>query len=62
MSTKGRPLIALRLDAATIAAVKISARQHGLTVSDLIRQLIDEQLKRDGIAATSEPLEGQMCM
>ena len=55
-------MIALRLDPAIIAALKISARRHGLTVSDLIRQLIDEQLKADGIPATSKPLEGQISM
>lgn len=61
-TTRGRPIITLRLDAATIAALKICARGHGLTVSDLLRQLIDEQLTRDGISVTSEPLPGQLSM
>lgn len=60
--SKGRPIITLRLDASTIAALKIAARNHGLTVSDLIRQLITDQLQRDGITATSETLEGQLSM
>ena len=56
---RGRPIITLRMDPGTIAALKISARNHGLTVSDLIRQLIDEQLKADGITAVSMPIAGQ---
>ena len=57
---RGRPIITLRLDAATIAALKMAAGKHGLTVSDLLRQLIDDQLKHDGISVTSEPLPGQI--
>lgn len=57
---RGRPIITLRLDAARITALKMAASKHGLTVSDLIRQLIDEQLSRDGIPTTSEPLPGQI--
>ena len=60
--TRGRPLVALRLSPEIIAALKISARQHGLTVSDLLRQLIAEQLKRDGISTTGKPLDGQISM
>ena len=59
---RGRPIITLRLDAGRIAALKMAADRHGLTVSDLLRQLIDEQLTRDGIPVTSEPLPGQLSM
>ena len=59
---RGRPIITLRLDASRIAALKIAANRHGMTMSDLLRQLIDNQLKQDGITATSEPLPGQMSM
>ena len=59
---RGRPIITLRLDAGRITALKMAANKHGLTVSDLLRELIDEQLARDGIPATSEPLPGQMSM
>lgn len=59
---RGRPIITLRLDAGRITALKIAAGKHGLTVSDLIRQLIDEQLTKDGISAANEPLPGQMSM
>ena len=57
---RGRPIITLRLDAARIAALKMAAGKHGLTVSDLLRQLIDDQLKQDGISVTSEPMPGQV--
>ena len=57
---RGRPIITLRLDAGRIAALKMAADRHGVTVSDLIRQLIDDQLSRDGISPTSKPLEGQL--
>ncbi len=59
---RGRPIITLRLDAGRIAALKMAANRHGLTVSDLLRQLIDDQLKQDGISVTSEPLPGQLSM
>lgn len=59
---RGRPIITLRLDAGRIAALKMAANKHGLTVSDLIRQLIDNQLKQDGISVTSVPLPGQVSM
>ena len=59
---RGRPIITMRLDAGRIAALKMAASKHGLTVSDLIRQLIDEQLSKDGIPITSEPMPGQMSM
>lgn len=57
---RGRPLIALRLAPETIAGLKICARKHGLTVSDLIRELIDQKLTQEGIRTTDKPLEGQI--
>ena len=59
---RGRPIITLRLDSGRIAALKMAASKHGLTVSDLLRQLIDAQLKQDGITATADPLPGQLSM
>lgn len=56
---RGRPILTMRLGPEIIAALKISARRHGLTVSDLIRQLIDDQLTRDGISTAPRPLPGQ---
>ena len=61
-TTRGRPIITLRLEPEIIAALKISARQHGLTVSDLLRQLIHQQLTEDGIPVTSKPIDGQISM
>ena len=61
MSSRGRPILTLRLDRATISALKISARRHDTTVSDLVRALIDEQLEKDGIdrSGTNVPISGQ---
>ena len=59
---RGKPIITLRLDAPRITALKMAADRHGLTVSDLLRQLIEDQLKQDGITISSEPLPGQMTM
>lgn len=56
---RGRPIITLRVGPEIISALKISARRHSLTVSDLIRQLIDDQLSRDGISTAPRPLPGQ---
>lgn len=49
-------------DSGRIVALKMAADKHGLTISDLLRQLIEDQLKRDGISVTSGPLPGQMTM
>ena len=59
---RGRPIITLRLDTGTIAALKISASKHGKTVSDLLRDLINQQLETDGISTKDTPLEGQISM
>ena len=60
--TRGRPMIALRLDPWEISALKISASRHGKTVSDLLRDLIAQQLREDGITAQPKPIEGQISM
>ena len=57
---RGRPILTLRLGPEIIAALKMSANRHGLTVSDLLRQLIDDQLRRDGISTTDKPIDGQI--
>ena len=58
--SKGRPTIALRLDKWQIAGLKLIARRNGLTVSDLIREMIDSLLLVNGIGASSEELPGQI--
>ena len=55
-------MIALRLDPWEISALKISASRHGKTVSDLLRDLIAQQLREDGITAQPKPIEGQISM
>lgn len=47
-------------DSGRIAALKMAASKHGVTVSDLLRKLIEDQLSRDGIAANSDALPGQL--
>ena len=59
---RGNPIITLRLERATINALRKCADMHEMTVSDLIRKLIDEQLKRDGITPTVETIDGQISM
>ena len=59
---RGRPILTLRLGSEIIAALKISANRHGLTVSDLLRQLIADQLRNDGISTAYKPIDGQMSM
>ena len=57
---KGNPILTLRLRPEILAALQISARKHGLTVSDHVRALIEEQLQRDGISAANKPIDGQL--
>ena len=61
-STKyGDPVVALRLPRPMIAAARIAARNHDTTLSGLLRDLLTEQLVKDGIdwTAPSEPIPGQ---
>lgn len=57
---KGKPLVALRLSPEMIAGLKICARKHGVTVSDLLRELIEKRLNTEGIRVADKPLEGQL--
>ena len=57
---RGKPVLTLRLSPEIIAGLKISARRHGQTVSDLLREMIAEQLARDGINTSPEPIDGQI--
>ena len=59
---RGRPIVTLRLDSGTIAALRMCANNHGLTVSDLLRQLIEAKLREDGISTSSKPIDGQISM
>ncbi len=57
----GDPVVALRLPRSMISAAKIAARNHDTTLSALVRDLIADQLVRDGIDWTepSKPIPGQ---
>lgn len=59
---RGKPIITLRLDAGRIAALKMAANRHNTTVSDMLRDLIDDQLHRDGIKPVERPIDGQITM
>lgn len=59
---RGNPVLTLRLDSGTTDALKECAKQHGETVSELLRQLIEEQLRKDGISTSNKPIEGQLTM
>ena len=59
---RGNPIITMRLPRETIEALRICAGKHGLTVSDLMRKLIDDQLTQDGIYPRKTQIEGQMTM
>ena len=59
---RGNPIVTLRLPAEIINALKICASKHGLTVSDLLRQLIHDQLCRDHIYTRETPIDGQLTM
>lgn len=59
---RGKPIITLRLSASTIAALKMSANKHNTTVSDILRQLIYEQITKDGTRGTDKPIDGQITM
>lgn len=57
----GDPVVALRLPRPMITAAKIAARQHDTTLSGLMRDLLAQQLVKDGIDWTvaPEPIPGQ---
>ena len=59
---RGNPIITLRLPASVIAALKISASKHGITVSELLRELIHDQLREDNILTRDTPIDGQLSM
>ena len=57
----GNPIVALRLPPAMIVGAKIGARQHQKSMSAYIRDIIADQLDKDGVTWQNiKPLEGQM--
>ena len=57
----GDPVVCVRLPKPMISAARLAAKQHDTTLSGLVRSLLDDQLKQDGIAwsRSSEPTPGQ---
>ena len=56
----GDPLFAVRMPGAVITGLKLLAKQRGVTASDVVRELVVEELKANGIRTIDEPLPGQM--
>ena len=55
----GDPVLTLRMPRAVINALKIEAAKQGCTVSDILRELAEEELTSKGYRFTDETLEGQ---
>lgn len=56
----GDPIITVRLPSGMIVAAKQSAQIHDTTLSALIRDLITQQIDRDGLTwQTIEAIDGQ---
>lgn len=63
MRVYGDPVVTMRLPREMIAAVKMAAARHNMTMSELIRESIADQLERDGIIwQTVETMPGQMSL
>ena len=60
MKQYGDPLIAVRMPAPMITGLKLLAKQRGLSASDVVRELVHDELVANGIRTTEEPLPGQM--
>ena len=60
MKRYGDPVLTLRVPRETIAGLKISARRRGETTSQVIRDLVNEHLREEGISVPREELPGQM--
>ena len=58
--SRGRPAITIRMPRHIIDGLQDMASKQGLTVSDVIRALVEEELKCFGYSVTEPPLEGQM--
>ena len=58
----GDPVVTLRLPKGMITAARIAAKRHDTTFSGLVRQLLDDQLRQDGLdwCRASKPTPGQI--
>lgn len=60
MAYRGRPIISLRMPREQIQGLQILARQQGRTVSDILRELVEQTLKENHIRTAPEQLDGQL--
>lgn len=56
----GDPLIAVRLPAEVIKGIKTLAERQNTSVSAIVRDLIEGELKENGIKSSPTQIEGQM--
>jgi hypothetical protein len=57
---RGNPVYTVRLTRQEIAGLKMLADRQGLSTSDILRGLLRDELKRNGISTQEEPIEGQV--
>ena len=58
---RGNPVYTVRLTRQEITALKTLASNQGVTTSDILRRLLADELKRNGISLQDdEPIEGQI--
>ena len=60
MPTRGRPTMNVRMPQYIIDTMHEMAKDRGTTVSDIVRALIEDELKRNGYPITPKPIEGQV--
>lgn len=57
---RGNPVYTVRLTRQEIAGLKMLAERQGSSTSEILRDLLRDELKRNGISLQDEPLEGQV--
>lgn len=58
--SRGKPMISVRMPEATIHALQQMASDNLTTTSDIIRQLVEDELTRNGYNTTDEEIEGKV--
>ena len=58
--SRGKPMISVRMPKATIRALQQMAADNMTTTSDIIRQLVEDELTRSGYSTTDEEIDGQV--
>lgn len=57
---RGNPTITVRMPRHIIQGLQLMARDELTTCSDIVRQLVEDELTRKGYPTTEQPLEGQV--